>query len=171
MNTAALLLRLVHIVCGVYWAGTLMFLATLLQPSVTDAGPEGGKVTQALMRRRFLEIVPVMAVLTILSGVELLRRISGGFSAEWLGTTAGMTLSTGALSSLIAFTIGISVLRPAAKREGPLAQQAQQLAEGPERDAALAEVQRLRRRMAVGGRWVAALLLIAVVGMASFRYV
>jgi len=171
MNTAALVLRLIHIVCGVYWAGTLMFLATLLQPSVADAGPEGGKVTQALMRRRFLEIVPIMAALTILSGVELLRRISGGFTAEWFGTTAGMTLSTGALSALIAFTIGISVLRPSAKRAGPLAQQAQQLPEGPERDAAMAEVQRLRRRMAVGGRWVAALLLIAVVGMASFRHV
>ena len=171
MNSAALVLRLVHIVCGVYWAGTLMFVATLLQPSVADVGPDGGKVIQALMRRRYLEIVPIMAALTILSGLELLRRVSGGFSADWFGTTAGMTLSTGALSALIAFTIGISILRPSAKRAGPLAQQAQQLAEGPERDAAMAQVQRLRRRMAVGGRWVAAFLLIAVLGMAAFRYV
>jgi len=171
MNTAAFFLRLIHIVCGVYWAGTLMFLATLLQPSVADAGPEGGKVTQALMRRRFLEIVPIMAALTILSGVELLRRISGGFTAAWFGTGPGITLTAGAVAALIAFTVGMSVLRPSAKRAGPLAQQAQQLAEGPERDAALAEVQRLRRRMAVGGRWVAALLLIAVVAMAGFRYV
>ena len=171
MNSAALVLRLVHIVCGVYWAGTLMFVATLLQPSVADVGPDGGKVIQALMRRRYLEIVPIMAALTILSGLELLRRVSGGFSADWFGTTAGMTLSTGALSALIAFTIGISILRPSAKRVGPLAQQAQQLAEGPERDAAMAEVQRLRRRMAVGGRWVAAFLIVAVIGMAAFRYV
>lgn len=171
MNSAALVLRLVHIVCGVYWAGTLMFVATLLQPSVADVGPDGGKVIQALMRRRYLEIVPIMAALTILSGLELLRRVSGGFSADWFGTTSGMTLSTGALSALIAFTIGISILRPSAKRVGPLAQQAQQLAEGPERDAAMAQVQRLRRRMAVGGRWVAAFLLVAVIGMAAFRYV
>ena len=170
MITAALFLRLIHIVCGVYWAGTLLFLATLLQPSVADAGPDGAKVTQALMRRRFLEIVPIMAALTILSGIELLRRVSGGFSADWFGTTAGLTLSTGAVSSLIAFTIGMSILRPSAKRAGPLAQQAQHLAEGPERDAAMAEVQRLRRRMAVGGRWVAALLFIAVLSMAAFRY-
>jgi uncharacterized membrane protein len=171
MNTAVLVLRLIHIVCGVYWAGTLMFAATLLQPSVADVGPDGGKVMQALLRRRFLEYIPIMAALTILSGIELLRRVSGGFSASFFGTTAGMTLSTGALAALIAFTIGMSVVRPSAKRAGPLAQQAQQLPEGPERDAAMAQVQRLRQRMKTGGRMVAALLLIAVIGMAAFRYV
>ena len=70
-----------------------------------------------------------------------------------------------------AFAIGISVLRPSAKKVGPLVQQAQGLPEGPERDAALANVQRLRRRMVLGGRWVASLLAIAVTTMAVFRYV
>lgn len=171
MNTVALILRLVHIVCGVYWAGTLFFVATLLQPSVADAGPEGGKVIQALLRRRYLEIVPVMAVLTILSGLELFRRISGGFKIAWITTGPGMTLTMGVVAALLAFTIGMSVLRPSAKRVGPLAQEAQQLPEGPDRDALLADVQRLRRRTARGGRWVAALLTAAVIGMAAFRYV
>jgi hypothetical protein len=171
MNTSALILRLIHIVCGVYWAGTLMFVATLLQPSVADAGPEGGKVMQALLRRRYLEILPVIALLTILSGLELFRRISGGFRMSWIGTRPGMTLTIGVLAALVAFTIGMSVLRPAAKSVGPLAQKAQQLPEGPDRDALLAEVGRLRRRTALGGRWVAALLAIAVIGMAAFRYV
>jgi uncharacterized membrane protein len=171
MNTVAVILRMIHIVCGVYWAGTLLFVATLLQPSVADAGPEGGKVMQALMRRRFLEIVPVMAVLTILSGLELYRRVSGGFATAWMASRPGLTLTIGALAAIVAFTIGMSVLRPAAKRMGPLAQRAQQLPEGPERDASLAEVGRLRRRTALGGRWVAGFLAIAVIGMAVARYV
>jgi uncharacterized membrane protein len=171
MNTATLVLRLLHIICGVYWAGTLMFLATLLQPSVAEAGPDGARVTQALMRRRFLEIIPVMAILTILTGIELYRRASGNFSMDWISSGPGMSLTIGGIAALVAFTIGMSTLRPAAKRAGPLAQKAQGLPEGAEREALMAEVQRLRRRMAVGGRVVASLLLVAVVGMAAFRYV
>lgn len=171
MNTSALVLRLVHTVCGVYWAGTLFFVATLLQPSVADAGPEGGKVMQALMRRRYLDIMPIVAVLTMLSGLELLRRISGGFGAAWFGTGPGVTLTVGAAAAIVAFTIGMTILRPSAKRVGPLAQKAQHLPEGPERQALLAEVKGLRRRMAIGGRWVAVFLFIAVIGMAAFRYV
>jgi hypothetical protein len=166
-----LILRMIHILCGVYWAGTLLFVATLLQPSVADAGPEGGKVMQALMRRRYLDIMPVIAVLTILSGLELYRRVSGGFATAWISSRPGMTITIGAVVSLVAFTIGMSVLRPSAKRMGPLVQRAQQLPEGPDRDAALADVGRLRRRTALGGRWVAGLLAIAVIGMAVARYV
>jgi uncharacterized membrane protein len=170
MNTATLVLRLVHIVCGVYWAGTLMFLATLLQPAVAEAGPGGAAVQQGLMRRRMLEIIPVMAILTILSGIELYRRASGNFSTDWMVTGPGLSLTLGGLASLIAFAIGMTILRPSAKRTGPLAQKAQGLPEGAEREALMAEVQRLRRRMAVGGRVVAGLLLVAVVSMAVFRY-
>jgi hypothetical protein len=171
MNTVGMVLRAIHLLCGVYWAGTLFFLVTLLQPSVADAGPEGGKVQQALMRRRFLEIVPLMAILTILSGIELYRRISGGFNGAWIASASGTTLTIGAVAALVAFSIGMSVLRPSAKKVGQLAQRAQGLPEGPDRDAAFAEVQRLRRRMVVGGRSVAVLLTIAVITMAVFRHV
>jgi uncharacterized membrane protein len=171
MNTVATILRAIHVLCGVYWAGTLFFLVTLLQPSVADAGPEGGKVQQALIRRRFLEVVPLMAILTIISGIELYRRVSGGFNAAWIASGPGTTLTIGAVAGLVAFAIGISVLRPSAKKVGPLVQQAQGLPEGPEREAALGDIQRLRRRMVVAGRWVAGLLVIAVTTMAVFRYV
>lgn len=171
MNTVAMIMRAIHVLCGVYWAGTLFFLVTLLQPSVADAGPEGGKVQQALIRRRFLEVVPLMAILTIISGIELYRRISGGFNAAWITSGPGTTLTIGVVAALVAFAIGISMLRPSAKEVGPLVQRAQGLPEGPERDAALADIQRLRRRMVVGGRWVASLLALAVTTMAIFRYV
>lgn len=171
MNPMLLVLRLVHIVCGVYWAGTIFFVATMLEPSVRAAGPEGGKVMQALMRRRYLDILPAIAVLTIVSGLELYRRVSGGFSALWITSRPGMTLTFGSIAALVAFTIGMSVMRPAAKRLGPLAQSAQQLPEGPERKARLGEIQRLRRRTATAGRWVAGLLALAVTGMALARYV
>lgn len=171
MNTVVVVLRAIHILCGVYWAGTLFFLVTLLQPSVAEAGPEGGKVQGILIRRRLLEIVPLMALLTIISGIELYRRISGGFSAAWISSRPGVTLTIGVVAALTAFTIGMAVLRPSAKKVGPLARQAQGTPEGPDREAILVVVGRLRRRAVVAGRWVAVLLAITVIAMAIFRYV
>ena len=170
MAVSIVILRVIHIVCGVYWAGTLLFVATFLEPSVRAAGPEGAKVMQALVRRRFIDVMPIVALLTILSGLDLYRRVSAGFSAVWITSGPGMSITIGAVAALIAFTIGVGVMRPAVKRMGPLSQTAQQLPEGPERTAHLAEVQRLRGRSAVAGRWVAALLGIAVIGMAAARY-
>lgn len=125
---------------------------------------------QAIMQRRFLDIMPAVALLTILTGLELYRRVSGGFDPAWIGTPYGTSITVGAVAALVAFTIGVSVLRPAAKRLGPLVQSAQQLPEGAERESRMAEVQRLRRRSAVAGRWVATLLAVAVVGMGAARY-
>lgn len=165
-----LLLRVIHILCGVYWAGALLFVATFLEPSVRASGPDGAKVMQAIMQRRFLDIMPAVALLTILTGLELYRRVSGGFDPAWIGTGYGTSITVGAVAALVAFTIGVSVLRPAAKRLGPLAQSAQQLPEGAERESRLAEIQRLRQRSAVAGRLVATLLAVAVVGMGAARY-
>jgi len=165
-----LLLRVIHILCGVYWAGALFFVATFLEPSVRAAGPDGAKVMQSIMQRRFLDIMPAVALLTILSGIELYRRVSGGFAVAWITSGHGTSITVGAVAALVAFTIGVSVLRPAAKRAGPLAQSAMQLPEGAEREARMAEVQRLRRLTALGGRWVAAFLALAVLGMAAARY-
>jgi hypothetical protein len=171
MDPVVIFLRVIHIVCGVYWAGTIFFVATLLQPAVTEAGPEGGKVMQALMRRRYLDIMPAVAILTILAGLDLYRRASGNFSQDWIASAHGLTLTVGSLAAIVAFVIGVSVMRPAARRVGPLVQGAQDLPEGTERDARLAEAAGLRRRTAVALRWVAALLAVAVVGMAVARYV
>jgi len=170
MDFVPLLLRVVHIVCGVYWAGALLFVATFLEPSMRAAGPDGAKVMSAMMQRRFLDVMPVIALLTILTGVDLYRRASGGFNPAWIHTGYGMSMTLGALAAIVAFTIGVGVMRPAAKRVSRLAPAAQQLPAGPDRDATLAEVQRLRGRMAVTGRWVASLLGLAVIGMAAARY-
>lgn len=170
MAVVPLTLRVIHIVCGVYWAGTLLFVATFLEPSIRAVGPDGAKVMQALMRRRYLDVMPVVALLTILTGLDLYRRVSAGFSMVWITSRPGMSITIGAVAALIAFAVGVGVMRPAAKKIGPLGQTTQQLPEGPERDVRLAELQGLRRRTALAGRWVAGLLAIAVIGMAAARY-
>lgn len=168
--TLLLLLRLLHIVLGMFWAGTVIFIALYLIPSVRDAGPDGAKVMQALQRRHVLEIVPTAAVLTILSGLWLFWHDTAGH-AGWARTPMGTSLSLGALSAIVGFLVGMFVMRAATIQAGRLAASLEGLPAGPEKDARAARVQRLRLRAAVSARWVAGLLVLAAAFMAVARYV
>ena len=84
MHAVMIVLRLVHILLGVFWAGTLLFVATFLEPSLRAAGPEGGRVMQRLLQRRYLDIMPVIAALTIATGLILYWVVSGGLTTGCL---------------------------------------------------------------------------------------
>jgi uncharacterized membrane protein len=154
-------MRVLHIVLGVFWAGTLIFTAIFLVPAIRDAGPEGAKVMAGLMRRRFLTVLPVVAALTILSGLWLYWFDSNGFQAPFMRSRMGMTLALGALAALIAFVLGVGIVRPAMLKAAALSQDPTQLA----------AAQALRVRAAGFGRVVALLLGVAAAAMAIARYV
>ena len=67
-----LLARFVHVVCGVAWAGAVIFIAWILLPAIRATGPAGGALMQQLVRVQRLPVyLMVMAILTILSGLSL----------------------------------------------------------------------------------------------------
>ena len=165
-----LLARLLHVGLGVFWAGTIVFSAIFLTPSIRDAGPDGAKVAAGLMQRRFLDVMPVVALLTILAGLYLLWRASGSFDPAYFHSGIGLTLTVGAVASLVAFAIGAGVMRPAMLGAASVSRQA--AAAAPEaRDGLMQQAQALRVRAAAAGRIVAWLLGIATVTMAVARYV
>jgi len=165
-----IVMRLLHVGLGVFWAGALFFMAWFLIPSVRDAGPEGAKVVQALQRRGFMTILPIAAIVTILSGVVLMWRVSAGFQPAWSRSPTGMAVGIGAVAAIIGFGIGVAVMRPATMKAGALAETLGTLADAGARDARMAEIQALRMRAAKAAQWVAGLLAIAVVTMAVARY-
>jgi hypothetical protein len=121
---ALLIMRLLHIVLGVFWAGTLIFNALFLQPAMRDAGPDAAKVLAGLIRRRFLDIMPLVAFVTILAGLWLYWKDSSGFQASFMGSPFGIMIGLGALTGVVAFAVGLAVLRPAMLRAFALAQAA-----------------------------------------------
>lgn len=169
MSLLFLAMRLVHILCGVFWAGTLIFMAVFLTPALRDAGPGGAPVVLGLQRRRLLDIMPLVAGLTVLSGLWLLWRVSGGFQPAFFRTGNGRAISLGAATALLAFGIGVWVMRPAMAGAMRIAQTAA-AAPPTNRDAQLAAALVLRRRAAAAGRIVAILLAITVMAMALARY-
>jgi hypothetical protein len=168
--TMTITLRLVHIVLGIFWVGTVFFIAAYLIPSVKDAGAHGASVMQALQRRHLLEVVPAAAALTILSGLTLYWQ-DAARGPGWATTPMGLSLGVGALFAVAGFLVGVFVMRAATIKAGAMARSLPGLPEGPQKDIAMAEIQRLRRTGAVSARWVAVLLAIAASLMAVARYV
>jgi hypothetical protein len=166
-----LILRVVHVVLGAFWAGAIFTNALFLQPAIAATMPEGGKVMGALVKRRMLDLLPVAALLTTLSGLWLLSRDSQGFQSEWMGSRMGMALSTGAAFAVVGFLIGMFVMRASALKAMAIGQSAAQLTDAAAKEAAMGQVQALRRRAALSGRLVAVLLALAVVAMAVARYI
>lgn len=167
MHTTMLLLRLVHIVSGVFWVGAMMFNAFFLGPSIAEAGPDGARVMRGLMQRNFMVIMPVVALLTILSGIWMMIRLGGGGDA-FFHSTMGRVLSVGGLLAIIAFVIGMAVVRPAMMRAMALGQAAAQ--PGADQAALMPQIQALRARGAAATRLVTWLLILAVAAMATARY-
>ena len=86
MSPLITVLRLIHILCGVYWAGTVFFFVTFLEPTIRSLGPDGGKVMIRLFERGYLKLLPIFAVVTVLSGLWLLWILSSGFDASYMRT-------------------------------------------------------------------------------------
>lgn len=165
-----LLMRLLHIGLGVFWVGTVVFSSIFLFPSIAEAGPDGAKVGAALMRRGFMKVMPIVAGVTILAGLYLYWRDSGGFQPSFMHSGMGMTLGLGAAAAIAAFVVGLVVMRPAMMKAGALAQSAAQAAPA-ERQAQLAAAQAMRQRGVRAGNVVAVLVTLAVIAMALARYI
>jgi uncharacterized membrane protein len=170
MSALFLLMRLVHIVLGVFWVGAIIFVTIYFMPSVRDAGPDGGKVMLALMRRGYMNILPVVAVLTLLSGLWLYWQDTMAAGSTWAGSMSARIYGVGALAALVAFVIGASVMRPNAMKLSALMESLPNTPEGPARAALMADMNGPRARMTAAAPWVAALLSIATACMAVARY-
>jgi uncharacterized membrane protein len=169
MQATLLVLRVVHVIGAVFWAGAILFVVHFLEPAVRDLGPDGSKVMQALQRRRYLEAMPVMALLTILSGFWLYHRDFGRFHPGPGASPAEWSYGIGGLAAVVALVIGLSVIRPSALRLGRVG--AEMATATPERREALAaEANRSRGQLRMAGRIVVLLLTVAMVTMAVGRY-
>ncbi len=170
MDYYLLVLRLLHIVFGAIWVGFALFVPFILMPALFEAGPSAGPVMAILQRRGLPKIMAAVAGTSILAGILLLWRVSGGFKPEFMGSHMGIALSIGALAALVAYAVGLIVVRPAMTRAGAMSQELASVTSDTERAVRMAAIVELRARAAVGGKVVAYLLLLAVAAMAVARY-
>lgn len=169
MLTLYTILRLIHILAGVFWAGANLMMAGFINPSVKATAPDSGRFMQYLAQKSgYPKSAEIAGWLTVLAGLALYWIVSGGFQPAWITSRYGLTLTIGGLLAIAGLAVGYTVQKPAAKRLGTLGQKIQ-AGEQPPTPEQAAELQAQQKKLAMGGLWTAILLGLAVVGMAIAR--
>jgi uncharacterized membrane protein len=170
MRAEIIVLRLVHILTAIAWVGSGIFTSVFLIPALSSSPAVMGQVVAGLQRRRYFVVVPIVAGLTILSGVRLLWIASAGFDSGYFATGSGRTFGFSGVAALISFVLLVGVARPAAVRAGGISATLTAAPE-TERERLVAELDRLRRRGATATMVALGFGILAASGMAIARYV
>jgi len=160
-----ILLRLIHIAAGAFWAGSGLMLALVVLPGMRQAGPGGER---ALPMARVSQAMSIGALLTTATGLVLYVWVSG-LAWNWIASSQGLGFTLGSLAGLASFLLGLVSTGPTAARIGALAGQLQ-AAGGPPRPEQAAEMDRLKAKLAVSSAWSTILSTVALVFMAVARY-
>jgi uncharacterized membrane protein len=168
-QSLTILLRLIHILGGIFWVGTMMLLAAFLIPTVRATGREGGKFMEHLMQQRRLRVyLGVAMLLTVLSGITLYIRLAAATHGAWAGSGPGITYGVGALAAILGAAIGGGIGASTGRKMMAIGRSMS--AGGPSAEQQ-AELGRLQNRMALGARLAAGLLVVSAAAMAVGRYV
>ena len=170
MSAELLLLRIVHVLGAVIWAGTSIFIAFFLSPALGTVGPAAGPIMGALYKRKLFTIIPAVAVAMMLAGLRLMMIVSAGFSPSYFATRSGQIYLIGAAGALIAFALFMLISHPAIMRTMQLGQQMAQAPEA-ERGALIAQMNALRTKGGNASRASAIVLIVTAIAMAVGRYV
>ena len=171
MNNYALvlILRLLHVVTGIFWVGGVMIVAGFILPSVQALGPAGGPVMNQLVQVRKLPIRLIIAAwVTVLSGLTLYFRDAHLAGHGWYTSTMGRVIGFGGALGILVVIIGMLFNVPITRRMQAIGAQIQSGGATPELGA---EMQRLQARLIRITRIAAVLLVIAASAMAVARYV
>ena len=162
-------LRLLHIVFGVFWVGSVLFMSVLLMPSISAAGPSGVAIMNELGRRRLSLVMMVAAILTVGAGLWLVMIDTGGAPGAWMQSSTGRAFSLGGALAILTLVIGMAVNAPTANRMSAIGAAIARRGGPPTADET-AELGRLRARLALASGVLALLLLGATGLMAVARY-
>jgi hypothetical protein len=164
-------LRIVHVLSAIFWVGTLLFNSFFLFPAITASGPSAGPVMAALQKRGMMIVLPIVGVLTILSGFTMLWIQSGGAMGAYAATRVGRVFTTAGGLALIAFVFGMLVARPSGIAVGRLAREVATAGDAKQRETLQQRLSAMQRRVAWSSALVTVLVVAAAVGMAVARYV
>jgi len=160
------LLRIIHIVGGIFWVGGTLIMTFFIGPTLGAIGESGQTFIGHLMNNlKFSNRMSAAAGSTILAGFILYWIDSQGFTSAWMSSGAGRGFGIGAAFALIGFVFGIMTGRSTKA----MAQLGAQMQGKPSPDQ-LTQMQEIRRRQATYSTLAAVTLVLASIFMAIARY-
>ena len=168
MDWLQIVLRVIHIGAGIFWVGSATFLLVFVEPTARALGPSGGSFMAHISQvRKMPRIIAVSAIVTIVAGIWLYWRDTGGFEPDIITTGPGIGFGIGGLAAIAAFIVGLTMVRPRVDRMGALGGAMASGAPTPEQGQEMGALQRSLRSISIFSE---VLLVIAVVAMAVARF-
>ena len=166
MDGLAVVLRIVHIICGVLWVGGAALFFFYLEPAMNKLGADAEKFMDEVINRRKAPIYFVAtSTLAVLAGVVLYWRDFGGISTS----TFGLALGLGGVAGLIAWLGGNLLIPRTLGKLGAIAGE-MNAAGGPPSEELMARMHATQQRLRLIGAVDIVLLALSVAAMASARY-
>jgi hypothetical protein len=169
MMITMIVLRIIHILSGVAWAGASFLTPLFLSPTAAALGPEGGKFMGHLTgKTKFTLYLTLAALFNVLAGYTMLY-IKSNLALSWFLTGEGLGFGLGAVFGTIAFLIGFFVIRAAIEDMGKVGAAIQQGGgkPTPEQGAAM---QKAQAQLSLGSKINAVALMLTVICMAAAAY-
>ena len=167
MNIVMILLRVTHVLAGVFWAGATFVLASHVTPSVKAAGDAGKVFMQQLSgKSNISNILGLTGTLTLVSGLVMYSL--QGWDKQ-LMTPSGIALAAGAVLGAGAYFHGLFVQRKTItlmqKTGAEIA-----AAGGPPSPEQAAQMQTYSDKIERNGQILSYMLALTVVLMGVFQY-
>jgi uncharacterized membrane protein len=160
------LLRIIHILGGVFWVGGTLMMTFFVGPTVGAIGEPGQKFMSHLANNlKFSNRMAIAGGLTILAGFILYWIDSQGFTSPWMSSGAGRGFGIGAAFAIIGFAFGSQIGRTFKA----MAQLGAQMQGRPSPDQ-LAQMQKLRNRQTTYSMLATIGVILATIFMAIARY-
>jgi flagellar biosynthesis protein FlhB len=159
------LLRIIHIVGGVFWVGGTLTMTFFIGPTVGAIGESGQKFVGHLMNNlKFSNRMSIAAGSTVLAGV-ILYILDARAGSAWLRSSFAIGLGIGAIFALVGFITGIMIGRTT-KAMAQLGAQFQ----GKPTPVQMTQMHAIQKQQRTYSLISVATLLVAVVFMAISRY-
>lgn len=165
-----IVLRFVHVVASVCWAGGAFVFFLFVEPTAKKLAPTGMQFVQHMVtKRRFSIFMVISSTLTVLSGALLLWQDASGQWLSWMQTGPGLGFTLGSVVGVAVYLIGMFGINPRAVKLAKIGDEIQ-AAGGPPTPAQGAELQKLDSEMSTLSLVDFVLVALSLALMATARY-
>ena len=167
MDIFLLILRLVHVFSGVFWVGGALMMNFFIGPTIGATAQAGKQFAgHLILRTRFVTAMTSAAILTVLAGGFLYWRDSQGLTSLWMSAGSGIGYGIGGVSALIGFIFGAMF----GQLNRKMVLIGRDIKGGEPTPEQLAQLQNIQKQLKVIAPIQTISLIIAVVFMATARY-
>lgn len=165
-----LVLRFIHIIASVCWAGGGFIFFLFVEPTAKALAPAGMQFVQYMVtKRRFSIFMVIASTLTVLSGALLIWQHLSGQWFDYVRTGPGLGFTLGSIVGVAVYFVGLLGVNPRALRLSKLGEEIQ-AAGGPPTPAQGAELHRLDKEMSTLGLADFVLVALSLALMATARF-